>query len=71
MAVVLVRMKRVLSLSSIQEPCHRTESVYLMENVIDLFVSIVTSAVILEHASWCRFHYLHAKYMRFAIGTAS
>ena len=35
MAVVLVRMKCVLSLSSIQEFCHRTESVYLMENVID------------------------------------
>ena len=35
MAVLLVRMKRVLSLSSIQELCGRTESVYLMENVID------------------------------------
>ena len=53
MAVVLVRMKLVPSLSSIQELYHRTESVYLMENVNDSYVSIVTSAVILEHASLC------------------
>ena len=40
MAVVLVRMKRVLSLSSIQELCHRTESVYmyLIESIIDCFI---------------------------------
>ena len=71
MAVVPVRMKLVLSLSSIQELYHRTESVCLMENVNDSYVSIVTSAVIIEHASLCRFHYLHAKYMCFAIGTPS
>ena len=48
-----------------------TESVYLMENVNDSYVSIVTSAAILEHASLCRFHYLHAIYMCFAKGTPS